>query len=114
MENIGTPSIAAINGFALGEGLNWLWLRILGLRQTMQMGLPEVSLGVIPGYGGTQRLANLVGRKAMEMITTASMMSADEAKEWGLVNYVCSQEAFFCKKIAEKIKKIRLWQLQGQ
>ena len=57
-----------------------------------KMGLPEVSLGVIPGYGGTQRLANLVEGKAMEMITTASMMSADEAKEWGLVNYVCSQE----------------------
>jgi len=73
-----------------------------------KMGLPEVSLGVIPGYGGTQRLANLVGKgKAMEMITTASMMSADEAKEWGLVNYVCSQEEllFTAEKIAEKIKK---------
>ena len=58
-----------------------------------KMGLPEVSLGVIPGYGGTQRLANLVGKgKAMEMITTACMLSAHEAKEWGLVNYVCNQE----------------------
>jgi enoyl-CoA hydratase len=56
------------------------------------MGLPEVSLGVIPGYGGTQRLAQLVGKgKAMEMITTASMVSAQEALSWGLVNYVVPQ-----------------------
>jgi enoyl-CoA hydratase len=56
------------------------------------MGLPEVSLGVITGYGGTQRLAQLVGKgKAMEMITTAAMVSAQEAFSWGLVNYVVSQ-----------------------
>ena len=109
LENIGTPSIAAINGFALGGGLELAMashIRIAAVNA--KMGLPEVSLGVIPGYGGTQRLANLVGKgKAMEMITTASMMSADEAKEWGLVNYVCSQEdlLFTAEKIAEKIKK---------
>ena len=66
------------------------------------MGLPEVSLGVIPGYGGTQRLAHLVGKgKAMEMITTATMLSAVEAKEWGLVNHVCTQEELI--PMAEKI-----------
>jgi enoyl-CoA hydratase len=73
-----------------------------------KMGLPEVSLGVIPGYGGTQRLANLVGKgKAIEMITTAAMLSAKEAKEWGLVNYVCSQDELLslAEKIASKIKR---------
>ena len=109
LENIGTPSIAAINGFALGGGLELAMASHIRIAaDNAKMGLPEVSLGVIPGYGGTQRLANLVGKgKAMEMITTASMMSADEAKEWGLVNYVCSQEdlLFTAEKIAEKIKK---------
>jgi enoyl-CoA hydratase len=73
-----------------------------------KMGLPEVSLGVIPGYGGTQRLPQLVGKgKAMEMIMTASMIGAEEAKEWGLVNYVVEQSELisFCEKLAEKITK---------
>ena len=53
-----------------------------------KMGLQEVSLGVIPGYGGTQRLANLIGKgRAIEMITTAGMLSAEDAKSWGLVNH---------------------------
>ena len=74
------------------------------------MGLPEASLGVIPGYGGTQRLPNLVGKgKAMEMITTAEMIGANEAKKWGLINHVCSQEELIqkCNEIAFKIKKKR-------
>ena len=73
-----------------------------------KMGLPEVSLGVIPGYGGTQRLAQLVGKgKALEMITTAGMLSAEEAKELGLVNHVCTQEELIpaCEKIASKIAR---------
>ena len=76
--------------------------------ENAKMGLPEVSLGVIPGYGGTQRLANLVGKgKAMEMIVTAGILSANEAKEWGLVNHVCKQEELLlmAEKIASKIKK---------
>jgi enoyl-CoA hydratase len=109
LENIGTPSIAAINGFALGGGLELAMASHIRIAaDNAKMGLPEVSLGVIPGYGGTQRLANLVGKgKAMEMITTAGMLSANEAKDWGLVNYVCPQEdlIFTAEKIAEKIKR---------
>ena len=109
LENIGTPSIAAINGFALGGGLELAMASHIRIASyNAKMGLPEVSLGVIPGYGGTQRLANLVGKgKAMEMITTAGMISANQAKEWGLVNHVCSEEEliFTAEKIAEKIKR---------
>ena len=94
LENASTPSIAAVNGFALGGGLELaMACHIRIASENAKMGLPEVSLGVIPGYGGTQRLASLVGKgKAMEMITTAGMLSATEAKEWGLVNHVCSQD----------------------
>jgi enoyl-CoA hydratase len=70
------------------------------------MGLPEVSLGVIPGYGGTQRLAQLVGKgKANEMVFTAGMIKADEALSWGLVNYVVEPEELMAKaeEIAAKI-----------
>ena len=72
------------------------------------MGLPEVSLGVIPGYGGTQRLAQLVGKgRAMEMIMTAQMIDASKAEQWGLVNAVTPQEELmtYCMSLAEKIKR---------
>jgi enoyl-CoA hydratase len=109
LENTATPSIAAINGFALGGGLELaMACHIRIASDNAKMGLPEVSLGVIPGYGGTQRLAHLVGKgKAMEMITTATMLSAVEAKEWGLVNHVCTQEELIpmAEKIASKIKR---------
>jgi enoyl-CoA hydratase len=107
VENCGTPSIAAINGFALGGGLELaMACHIRIASENAKMGLPEVSLGVIPGYGGTQRLANLVGKgKAMEMITTAGMISAEEAKSVGLINHICTQEELIPKaeKIASKI-----------
>jgi len=107
LENCGIPSIAAINGFALGGGLELaMACHIRIASDNAKMGLPEVSLGVIPGYGGTQRLANLVGKgKAMEMITTAGMISAEEAKSWGLINHICSQEELIstAEKIASKI-----------
>ncbi len=70
------------------------------------MGLPEVSLGVIPGYGGTQRLPQLVGKgRAMEMIMTAGMISAEKALEYGLVNQICEQEELpkLCLRTAQKI-----------
>lgn len=73
-----------------------------------KLGLPEVSLGVIPGYGGTQRLSRLVGKgKAMEMIMTAGMISAEDAQSWGLVNQVTTQEELLptAEKIAGKILK---------
>ncbi len=109
VENLKKPVIAAINGFALGGGLELAMschFRIAS--DNAKMGLPEVSLGVIPGYGGTQRLPQLVGKgKAMELIMTAGMISAEEAKSYGLVNHVTSQEELlsFTEKIAEKIKR---------
>jgi enoyl-CoA hydratase len=72
------------------------------------MGLPEVSLGVIPGYGGTQRLPQLIGKgRAMEMIMTAGMITADDAYRVGLVNHVIPQAELltFCQGIAERILK---------
>jgi enoyl-CoA hydratase len=107
IENLKTPVIAAVNGFALGGGLELAMachFRIAS--DNAKMGLPEVSLGVIPGYGGTQRLPQLVGKgRAMEMIMTAGMITADEAKQYGLVNHVLPQEALlgFCNAIAQKI-----------
>ena len=81
IEKMNKPVIAAINGFALGGGLELaMAAHIRVAASNAKMGLPEVSLGVIPGYGGTQRLANLVGRgKANELVFTAGMMKADEA-----------------------------------
>ena len=109
LENIKTPSIAAINGFALGGGLELAMASHIRIAsRNAKMGLPEVSLGVIPGYGGTQRLAHLVGKgKAIEMIITASMISAEEAKELGLINHVCEEEELIptAEKIASKIKR---------
>ena len=107
IENLATPVIAAINGFALGGGLELAMachFRIAS--DNAKMGLPEVSLGVIPGYGGTQRLPQLVGKgKAMEMIMTAGMISAEDAKNCGLVNHVTTQEELMllAEKIASKI-----------
>jgi enoyl-CoA hydratase len=107
IENLSKPVIAAINGFALGGGLELAMschFRIAS--DNAKMGLPEVSLGVIPGYGGTQRLPQLVGKgKAMEMIMSAAMISAEEAKDCGLVNHVTSQEELLglANKIAGKI-----------
>ena len=109
VENLSTPVIAAVNGFALGGGLELAMschFRIAS--ENAKMGLPEVSLGVIPGYGGTQRLPQLVGKgKAMEMIMTAGMISAEEAKNTGLVNYVVAQEELLplAEKIASKIMR---------
>jgi enoyl-CoA hydratase len=107
IENMTTPVIAAVNGFALGGGLELAMASHIRLASSnARMGLPEVSLGVIPGYGGTQRLAQLVGRgKANEMVFTAGMIKADEALTWGLVNYVVEPEELLAKaeEIATKI-----------
>ncbi|MDX1445445.1 enoyl-CoA hydratase/isomerase family protein [Lishizhenia sp.] len=107
LQNLSTPVIAAVNGFALGGGLELaMAAHIRVASDNARMGLPEVSLGVIPGYGGTQRLAQLVGRgKAMEMVMTAGMIGAEEAQSWGLVNHVTTQEELMAlaEKIAGKI-----------
>lgn len=84
------PVIAAVNGFALGGGLELAMAAHFRVASdNARMGLPEVSLGVIPGYGGTQRLPQLVGKgRAMEMIMTAGMIDAGQALEYNLVNHV--------------------------
>ena len=107
IENLSTPVIAAVNGFALGGGLELaMACHFRVASDNAKMGLPEVSLGVIPGYGGTQRLPQLVGKgKAMEMIMTAGMITAEDAQNNGLVNHVVSQEELIplCEKLAKKI-----------
>jgi len=107
IENLSIPVIAAINGFALGGGLELAMAAHIRIASTnAKLGLPEVSLGVIPGYGGTQRLAQLIGRgKANELVFTASMMSATEALQWGLVNHVVEQTQLheFTSELTQKI-----------
>lgn len=91
IENLSAPSIAAINGFAYGGGLELAMACTLRVAsENARMGLPETSLGILPGYGGTQRLARLVGRaKAAELVLTASKgLTAAEAERIGLVNRV--------------------------
>jgi enoyl-CoA hydratase len=107
IENYAKPIIAAVNGFALGGGLELAMACHIRVASTnAKMGLPEVSLGVIPGYGGTQRLAQLVGKgKAFEMITTADMINAEDAYKWGLANHVTTQEELLnkCFEITAKM-----------
>ena len=90
IENMSKPVIAAVNGFALGGGLELaMACHFRYASENAKMGLPEVTLGLIPGYGGTQRLPKLVGKGfANEMIFSAKMISAQRAKEIGLVNEV--------------------------
>jgi enoyl-CoA hydratase len=90
VEDLGKPVIAAINGFALGGGLELaLACHIRFASEHAKLGLPEVGLGIIPGYGGTQRLPRIVGLgRALEMITTGRMIDAAEAYRIGLVNAV--------------------------
>jgi len=109
IENLSTPVIAAVNGFALGGGLELaMACHFRVASSNAKMGLPEVSLGVIPGYGGTQRLPNLVGKgRAMEMIMTGGMIDANQAISYGLVNHVVPQEELlpFCEKLAQRISR---------
>tara|TARA_B110000444_G_C18832369_1_gene593980 strand:+ start:1407 stop:2189 length:783 start_codon:yes stop_codon:yes gene_type:complete len=109
VERSAKPVIAAVNGFALGGGLELAMSAHIRIASSnAKLGLPEVSLGVIPGYGGTQRLAQLVGKgKAMEMVLTAGMISAEEAANLGLVNLVVEQEELMAtvKGMAKKIMR---------
>ncbi|MEY4011195.1 MAG: hypothetical protein RIT22_319 [Bacteroidota bacterium] len=109
IENLKKPVIAAVNGFALGGGLELaMACHFRVASDNAKMGLPEVTLGLIPGYGGTQRLPQLVGKgRAMEMILTATMITAAEAKEYGLVNHVVPHAELieFCQGLAQKIIK---------
>lgn len=109
IENCSKPVIAAVNGFALGGGCELAMachLRVAS--DNAKFGQPEVKLGLIPGYGGTQRLPQLIGKtKALELLITADMLSAEDALRLGLVNYVVKPEELMnkCMEIAEKIKQ---------
>jgi len=107
IENMGKPVIAAINGYALGGGCELAMACTLRLAaDTAKLGQPEVALGLIPGYAGTQRLSRLVGKgRAMEMILTGGPISADEALRIGLVNrvYPAAELMTEAKKLAQQL-----------
>lgn len=107
IENSPKPIIAAVNGFALGGGCELaMSCHFRTASESARFGQPEVNLGLIPGYGGTQRLVQLIGKgKAMELLMTADMIKADEAKALGLVNHVFTAEELLAKttEIAQKI-----------
>ncbi|MBY0543118.1 MAG: enoyl-CoA hydratase/isomerase family protein [Sphingobacteriaceae bacterium] len=109
IENCPKPIVAAINGFALGGGLELaMACHIRIASDNAKLGLPEVTLGLIPGYGGTQRLTQLIGKgRAIEMITTADMITAEKAATIGLVNEVVPQAELLAKaeEILNKIKQ---------
>ena len=107
LETLGKPSIAAINGFALGGGCEVALacsMRLAG--KAAKLGQPEVKLGIMPGYGGSQRLTRLCGKGvAYEMCLTGEMISADEALRIGLVNHVCESAELLpaAEALAKKI-----------
>jgi enoyl-CoA hydratase len=107
IERFARPVIAAVNGFALGGGCELAMachMRIAG--EKARFGQPEVNLGLIPGYGGTQRLIQYIGKsKATELLMTADMILAEEALRLGLVNYVvpAGEEVLKAKELIEKI-----------
>lgn len=108
IENFKIPVIAAVNGFALGGGSELALACHMRLAtKSAKFSQPEVNLGIIPGYGGTQRLAQLIGKgKALELMCTAEMISADEALNLGLVNYVSENKEDMLSKASEIIKTI--------
>jgi enoyl-CoA hydratase len=107
MENCPKPILAAVNGFSLGGGCELAMCCHMRIASDNALfGQPEVNLGLIPGYGGTQRLVQLIGKgKAMELLMTADNIKADEALKLGLVNYVVAKENLLaaCIELLTKI-----------
>ncbi len=99
LENLGKPSLAAVNGYAFGGGCELaMSASMRTASEKAQFGQPEVKLGVIPGYGGTQRLARLVGKgRAMDLCITGRFIDAKTAYEWGLVTLIASPEELLSK-----------------
>jgi enoyl-CoA hydratase len=108
IENCHKPVIAVVNGFALGGGCELAMACHMRIATAnAKFGQPEVNLGIIPGYGGTQRLTYLIGRgKANELMMTGDMIGAEEAKSLGLVNHVCETKAAAMEKAGEIIQKV--------
>lgn len=121
LETMGKPSIAAINGFALGGGCELAMACTLRVAsRTAKLGQPEINLGLIPGYGGTQRLARLVGKgRALEIVLTGDLVSAEEAHRIGLVNRVVEPDAVLAAarelatKLAAKAPLALRWALEA-
>ena len=111
MEDMKKPIIAAVNGFALGGGLELaLGCDFIYASENAKLGLPEVTLGIMPGFGGTQNLPRLIGPgKASELIFTGKMINANKAYEWGIVNAVFSQENL----IEESLKTAKIISKNG-
>lgn len=107
ISNLPFPVIAAINGYALGGGLELALacdIRVASTRA--KMGLPEVTLGLLPGYGGTQRLSRLIGvGRALDLMLTARQVGAEEALSMGLVNYVADDALSKSREVAEGMLK---------
>jgi enoyl-CoA hydratase len=109
LEDLPIPTIAAVNGFALGGGLELaMSCDFIIASKTAKLGLPEVSLGLIPGYGGTQRLARFIGKSlARMMVLTGDLYSAEQCEKWGLVAMTTEPADLLptCLKIANKISE---------
>lgn len=107
IENHPKPVLAAVNGFCLGGGLELaLSCDFIYASEKAKLGLPEVNLGIFPGFGGTQRLSRLIGKnKAKELVFTARMLSAQEALTWGIANRVCAPEALL-EEAKQTLKEI--------
>lgn len=108
IENCHKPVVALVNGFALGGGCELsMACHMRVATANARFGQPEVNLGLIPGYGGTQRLTQLVGKaKSFELSMTGDMIKADEAKSLGLINYVCEGKEEALQKSLEILNKI--------
>lgn len=109
IEHCHTPVVAVVNGFALGGGCELAMAAHMRVAvKAAKFGQPEVNLGLIPGYGGTQRLTQLVGKgRAFEYLMSADMLSADQALEYGLVNYVEDDKTAAHAKAVEILTKIQ-------
>lgn len=117
IESLKIPVIASVKGFALGGGSELaLSCDFIYAADNAVFGLPELTLGLIPGFGGTQRLSRLVGKNmAKELILTAKKIKAEKALELGIVNKICSLEEldFYVEKTAAKIASLGKWTLRA-